>query len=180
MKSFKGKAPKGTRPLKINNPDEAGSTLIETVIALIIMLIAGLGVASIFLYTSRFNAGGNERAVAIALAQEQMEMKRAVPFKDLIMGETTETIVAGPTGATRSYTIVTTITNNNVLAEYWLENAKTKTLSPEIEQKEIRVRVTPVLISSRWSSGTVDLVTLRSPIEVGPHTEPNPTPKVGK
>lgn len=139
--------------------------MIETAVALLIMTIAGLGVASLFLYSTRYNTGGNERAVALALAQEQIEITRGTAFQNLTDGETTEAIEAGAEGARRRYQIITTITDNNILIT-----------SADVERKEVRIRVTPQAAGGGWASGTVELRTFRSLPKNGPNIEPNPTP----
>ncbi len=53
--------------------NEHGFTLIETAVAMMIMMIAGLGVLSLFTYSIDYNSGGNDRAVAISIAQQQIE-----------------------------------------------------------------------------------------------------------
>src|SRR5437762_968764 len=55
---------------------ELGFTLIETSIAMVIMMVAGLGVISLFTYSIGYNSGGNDRAVAISIAQQQIEQLR--------------------------------------------------------------------------------------------------------
>ena len=56
---------------------ELGFTLIETSIAMVIMMVAGLGVISLFTYSIGYNSGGNDRAVAISIA----EIDRAISAK---------------------------------------------------------------------------------------------------
>ena len=59
--------------LAARSSTEQGFTLIETTVAMLIMMIAGLGVVSLFVYSIGYNSGGNDRAVAISLAQQQVE-----------------------------------------------------------------------------------------------------------
>ncbi len=154
--------PNGTRPYrtrlcKQTSSNEKGFTLIETVVALVILMIASLGIASLFLFSTRYNTGANERAVAIALAQEQMEAIRGADFEDI----TTVKFPTIPATSSQPYQITTTITNNDIL-----------TASAGIEQKQIRVRVTPT-VGARWSAGWLELTTLRSSLKIGPNREDN-------
>ncbi len=57
-----------------------GFTLIEVVIALIIIMIALLGVFSVFTYAITYNAGNKARAQALAILQEEVERYRAAKF----------------------------------------------------------------------------------------------------
>ncbi|MEO6334897.1 MAG: prepilin-type N-terminal cleavage/methylation domain-containing protein [Pyrinomonadaceae bacterium] len=57
-----------------------GFTLIEAVIALIIIMIALLGVFSVFTYAITYNAGNKARAQALAILQQEVERYRAAKF----------------------------------------------------------------------------------------------------
>lgn len=102
---------------------QSGFTLLEAAIALVIIMVIGLGVASVFAYATQTNARADDRELAMALAQKRMEWLRTIPF-------TTQTrSVAfsfpngglGPTASTgvtetlenagRNYIVTTTITD---------------------------------------------------------------------
>ncbi len=59
---------------------ERGFTLLETAIALVIMMIITLGVASLFVYATKANMGADDREIAMAIAQKRMEWLRTIPF----------------------------------------------------------------------------------------------------
>jgi prepilin-type N-terminal cleavage/methylation domain-containing protein len=59
---------------------QAGFTLLETTIALLLMLIVALGSASLFSFSIYNNSGGSDRAVSLALAQQALETLRSAPF----------------------------------------------------------------------------------------------------
>jgi Tfp pilus assembly protein PilV len=59
---------------------ERGFTLLETAIALVIMMIITLGVASLFVYATKANMGADDRELAMAIAQKRMEWLRTIPF----------------------------------------------------------------------------------------------------
>jgi type II secretory pathway pseudopilin PulG len=50
---------------------ERGFTLLETAIALVIMMIITLGVASLFVYATKANMGADDREIAMAIAQKE-------------------------------------------------------------------------------------------------------------
>ena len=94
---------------------EAGFTLIETSIALVLMMIAALGAASLFSFSINYNAGASDRLVGLALAQQQLENIRGAHFNST----TTDTILAGGTSHQsglirngKSYKVTTTIDDN--------------------------------------------------------------------
>src|SRR2546423_10712509 len=84
-----------------------GFTIIETVVAMLIMLIAGLSATSLFVYSMRNNTLAGARLAALALAQQRMERLRNVPFDDasLDAGTINETLTV--TGSV--YTVQTTV-----------------------------------------------------------------------
>src|SRR5580765_5628437 len=100
---------------------ESGFTLLETAIALVIMMIITLGVASLFVYATKANMGADDRELAMATAQKRMEWLRTIPFttqtRDLAfsypdggLGATASTGVSETvTSAGRSYVITTII-----------------------------------------------------------------------
>ena len=110
-------------------PGERGFTLAETAIALLIMMIASVGVVSLFTYSIKYNAGAKDRELAMAVAQKRMEWLRGIPYDATTRGlaynyPSTASPASGGLAATaaggvtetttsagRSYTVVTTITN---------------------------------------------------------------------
>jgi type II secretory pathway pseudopilin PulG len=61
-------------------PAETGMTLIETTIALVIIMIALLGVVHSFTYAVTFNAGNAVRTESLALLQKEVETMRALKW----------------------------------------------------------------------------------------------------
>jgi len=59
---------------------ESGFTILETAIALVILMIIGLGIASLFLFATQANARADDRELSIAIAQKRMEWLRSIPF----------------------------------------------------------------------------------------------------
>jgi len=133
---------------------ERGFTLIETSIAMVIMMVAALGVASLFTYSIGYNSGGNDRAVAISVAQQQIEQLRSVPFTDPILDVTAATVLTPYTISNgRTYQVTRTVTgsNNNVGGNPTL--------------KTITIRVDPR--STGWAGFPVILRTIRSAASTG-------------
>ncbi len=136
---------------------EEGFTLIETCVALVVMMVVGLGAASLFFYAVGANSTARDRELSMAVAQQQMERLRNAEFLDL------DTVVAATGGANkteisagRGYTVVTTIAN---------------TIAGNESLKTITVQVTPLgdtpLAGITSVFGGVTMVTVRSSTGVG-------------
>lgn len=131
---------------------EIGFTLLETAIALIVMMIIGLAVSTLYVYAIKFNSGANDRLLALAIAQQRVERLRKTPFYDPVFNIdlTTETV----TNAGKSYTVVTAICSTS-------DCGGSSTL------KLITIRVTPLNASGQWSSTPITITTLRAAQAVG-------------
>jgi type II secretory pathway pseudopilin PulG len=137
---------------------EQGFTLIETSIALVVMMIVGLGAASLFFFAVNYNTGANDRQLAMGVAQQRMEWLRNIAFDsstrstayasgglaDTGAGGVVETFTNGG----RSYRVVTIITDLNS------DPSGNPTL------KKITIRVTPM--GDGADLGSVTLTTLRA------------------
>ena len=132
---------------------EAGFTILETVIALCIMLVVGFGAISLFLFSTNYNAGASDRARALAVAQETMEELRAKPFTDasLAAGTTTTTVTRGSNAEAdrRTFTVVKVVENDG-------------TTLPVNRQKKVTVTVTATGGGGRFNAGGVTLVMVRA------------------
>jgi prepilin-type N-terminal cleavage/methylation domain-containing protein len=142
-------------PLPERSRQEAGFTLLETTIALVVMLIAALGAASVFSYAINYNSGGSDRLVALAIAQEQLERIRSGQFNST----TTDTILNGGTlvqaGLVRNgkrYALTTTIDDNPATAAV--------DVIPTTSLKRITVAVGPENVSPGWSLNAGARITL--------------------
>lgn len=150
---------------------ENGFTLLETAISLVIMMIVGLGAASLFAYATRNNTGANDRELAVAIAQQRLEWLRNMSFSTATrnqlysypnggLGATgasgvVETTVAGG----RTYTVTTVIQ----------DTATVPAGEPDANQpivKTISITVTP---TGGTALGSVTLVTRRSTLVPGIH-----------
>src|SRR5688572_4383837 len=148
---------------------ERGFTLAETAIALLIMMIASVGIVSLFTYAIQYNAGAKDRELAMAVAQKRMEWLRGIPYDVTTRAvayhypdavNSTSGGLAATTGVTettesagRSYTVVTTIANFGGATD---ANSKIKTIT---------IQVTPD--GANTTLGQVTLVTQRSILLMG-------------
>src|SRR6185503_17549461 len=94
-------------PKSKNFEGQQGFTLMETSIAMVVMLVGALGIASLFVFSMQNNVGGGERALAMAVAQQQLEQIRSVSYEDntLNAGTVTSTVHS----AQRNYTVQRTV-----------------------------------------------------------------------
>ncbi len=141
-----------TSPKKKGSGDAQGFTLVETTIALVVMMIIGLGVASLFVYALKYNSGANDRLLSLAIAQQRMERLRKTPFSNTAFSaaSTTETVVS----AERSYRVVTTVCST-------ADCGGSNTL------KLIKVQVSPLGATGQWSSTPITMTSLRATPSVG-------------
>lgn len=127
---------------------QSGFTLVETCIALVVMMVGALGLSSLFVFSMQNNIGGAERALAMAVAQQQLERIRSVSYEDATLNVGTATSTAR--SAERNYTVETTV------ADETNSDGSAKRL------KRITIRVTPTAAGPDWIRTPVVLVSLRS------------------
>ena len=148
MISSKLKSRRGGNPAR-RNATESGFTLIETSIAMVLLMVAGLGVASLFTYSIRYNSGGEDRALAISIAQQQIEQLRSVPYTDAVLNVSAATVLSPNTVSNgRTYRVTKTVTGSNN------SPAGTPTL------KTITIRVDP--LRPGWAGFPVIVRTIRT------------------
>jgi Tfp pilus assembly protein PilV len=140
--------------------NQAGFTLLEAAIALVILMIIGLGIASLFTYAIQANSSADDRELAMAIAQKRMEWLRTIPF-------TTQTRhvaysypdggleVTSPTGvsetvtnAGRSYTVLTIIQNVSTVPA-----GNPDAGEPTV--KSIQISVTPLGAATNFETVTI-------------------------
>ena len=139
---------------EIQKNKEQGFTLVETAIAMVVMLIVSLSMSSLFVYSLHNNVGGNDRALAMAVAQRQLEQLRSVSFNDASLASGTTTLPTVTDGG-RSYALVRTITD---------ETNSDGTLK---RLKKITISVTPITGVKSWQRTPVVLASHRSSLATG-------------
>jgi len=131
-----------------NHSLETGFTLLETAIALVIMMIIGLGVASLFAYATQANGRADDRELAMTIAQKRLEWFRTIPFTTQarlvaysypnggLAATTTSGVEETVTNAGRSYQVVTIIQDTS-----FVPNGNPDAGAPTV--KTIQISVTP-------------------------------------
>ena len=143
------------RPKNETPNAQSGFSLVETTIALLVMMVGALACTSLFVFSLQNNVGGSERALAMAVAQQQLEQIRSVNYEDLTLNVGTSTSTVRSAG--RNYTVQKTV------AQETNSNGTSK------ELKRITIRVTPQAGGPNWLSTPVVLVSLRSTLNAGPY-----------
>lgn len=140
-------------PTPKTNHSEGGFTLVETSIAFVVMMVGALAMSSLFVFSVQNNVGGGERALAMAVAQQQLEQLRSVTYEDatLVAGTNTATVTNGG----RDYTVQRTV------ADLKNDDNTARNL------KQITIRVTPHSGGPNWLSTPVILVSYRSTLAAG-------------
>jgi Tfp pilus assembly protein PilV len=144
---------------------QAGFTLLEAAIALVILMVIGLGIASLFTYSIQANSRADDRELAMALAQKRMEWLRTIPFTTQtrslaysypnggLAATATTGVTENVTNAGRGYTVTTIIQDMNFVP-VGNPDAGAATL------KRIQVSVTPAVATTAFE--TVAVYTQRS------------------
>jgi Tfp pilus assembly protein PilV len=130
---------------------EQGFTLLETSIALCIMMVVTLATGSLFVYAINYNSGAADRSAALAIAQQRMERLRKASFNDALLAtaSTTETVL----NAGRPYVVETTI-------------CSTSDCGGSAALKLITIRVMPQG-ATQWANGPVFIMSQRATPFVG-------------
>ena len=137
----------------------AGFSLVECIMALLILMVIALTVVSVFDISFRNNTTARRRFGALLLAQQRLEDVRNTPFNDLAVGTVTETNAVSD-GVT--YRVVRTITDNDLI---------TTAAAPGPETRQITLTVSPA--DSPLPSDAVTLTTFRAVNRPGPNRKGN-------
>lgn len=143
---------------------QRGFTILEAAIALVVLMIIGLGIASLFTYAIQANSRADDRELAMAIAQKRMEWLRTIPFTTQTrtvaysypnggLAQTSVPVNETITEAGRSYVVTTIITDLSVVPA-GNPDAGAPTL------KRIQVSVTPLGAATAFE--TVQIATQRS------------------
>jgi prepilin-type N-terminal cleavage/methylation domain-containing protein len=140
-----------------NSGAQAGFSLIEVTIAMVIFLIAILGVFFSFTYAVNYNAGNNSRAQALAILQQKVEQLRSAKFTQT----TSDSAVAGGKHAVEPYT--TTDGNKFLIQVVVDDNPVTADVDTDVntKYKEIVVTVSLARPTPGWQTSVPATVVLR-------------------
>lgn len=152
-------------PGRDTGSQEAGFSLIEAAVAIVVIFIALIGVAWSITYAINYNAGNNNRAKTLAVLQQEVERLRSAKFSP----SATDSILNGcdllqscsesmVTSESFTFKIVKTVDNNPATAEI---DDETEVLSSATSFKEIRISATLANPSPGWQTAVPAEVVLR-------------------
>ena len=146
------------------HPQETGAqrgfTLLEAAIALVVLMVIGLGIASLFTYAIQANSRADDRELAMAIAQKRMEWLRTIPFTTQtrsvafsfpnggLAATSAEGVTENVTNAGRRYLVKTVITDLSTVPAG----------NPDAGQptlKRIQVSVTPAGATTAFETVTI-------------------------
>ena len=139
---------------------QRGFTVLEAAIALVILMIIGLGIASLFTYSIQANGKADDRELAMTIARKRMEWLRTIPFTTQTRsvayafpdGGLAATATAGVsetvTNAGRSYTVNTVISDLNFVPVGQPD-------AGACTRKRIQISVTPARATTNFETVTV-------------------------
>lgn len=78
--------------------DEAGFTLVEVLIAIVVLVFGLIAVTNLLLVAASNNTAANLGTAAAVAASQQMELLKATRFDALPLGTTTQTVMMPGTG----------------------------------------------------------------------------------
>jgi len=78
--------------------DEAGFTLVEVLIAIVVLVFGLIAVTNLLLVAASNNSAANLGTASAAAASQQMELVKATPYNALVLGTTTQRVVMAGTG----------------------------------------------------------------------------------
>lgn len=137
----------------IYSTGEHGFSIIETTIAMVIIMIVCMGAAKLFIFATNYNSGAEDKARAMAIGQREMERYRAVHFDDasLNVASSSKSVVAQG----RSFTVQTTI-------------CATSGCGGSASLKIITIAVQPMSAGQgSWTSSSVQLIAYRASTSIG-------------
>jgi prepilin-type N-terminal cleavage/methylation domain-containing protein len=138
---------------------QGGFTLIETCIAMVVMLVGALACSSLFVFSIQNNVGGSERALSMAVAQQQLEQIRSVTYDDTTLNTGTTSFNVATGGRTYSVQrVVASETNSDNTAK---------------GLKRITISVTPREAGPTWTRTPVVLTSYRSTLAAGTYLVTN-------
>lgn len=137
--------------------NQAGFSLMEVIIAMVILMIALMGVFYTFTYAVSYNSGNSQRSQALAILQQEIEMMRSAKFTPvlidqvLIGGEKTPKLVTAIDG--NIFLVQVVIDDDPFTSGIQIDNTKTL--------KEITVTVTSESPATLWQTSIPSKIVFR-------------------
>src|SRR5688572_5496764 len=140
---------------------ERGFSLVEIMIALVILLIAVMGVFAAFTYATIYNTGNSRRSQALSVLQQEVELLRSLKFNP--PPAVIDPALAGGVKATRTRTF-TDVDNFRYLVDVTVDDDPfTAGVQTDAARtiKEITLIVTPLGRNNTWETANRTQVIFR-------------------
>jgi prepilin-type N-terminal cleavage/methylation domain-containing protein len=141
---------------------ERGFSLIEVIIALVILMIAVMGVFAAFTYATVYNTGNSRRSQALSVLQAEVELLRSIKFNPLVAPAVIDPALAGGVKAPKT---VTAADNAVYLVDVTVDDDPF-TVGTQVDatkaMKEITLTVTPSGSNNTWVTANRTQVIFRS------------------
>ena len=129
-----------------NRRNDSGFSLIEVVIALVIFLVAILGVFAAFTFAVTFNSGNSKRSQALSILQKEVELMRSAKFTptsvDTSLAGGVQTARNVPSADGVSYRVEITVDDDPLTDGIQIDTVKTT--------KQVTIIVTPIASNGSW------------------------------
>jgi Tfp pilus assembly protein PilV len=120
---------------------------------MVVMMVGALACTSLFVFSIQNNVGGSERALSMAVAQQQLEQLRSVEYEDSTL-----------TDLVTNFSVTTGGRTYNVQREVVTEENPNNTSK---NLKRVTITVTPQAAGANWTRTPVVLVSYRSTLGAG-------------
>lgn len=137
--------------------NEGGFSLMEVIIALVILLVGLLGVFYTFTYAVGYNSGNSRRSQALQILQQEVEMLRCAKYTPVLIdqvlvgGEKTPKLITTQDG--NVFSVIVVIDDDPFTNGIQIDNTK--------PLKEITVTVANESLSTLWQNSVPSKVVFR-------------------
>jgi len=140
--------------------NESGFSLIEVIIALLILLVSVFGIFSTLTFATVYNRGNSQRSQALSVLQQEVELLRSKKFTPTILdpelsgGIKTARTVTSADGF--KYTVEVAVDDDPFTA-----NTPNPQINTAKTLKEITIKVTPQSVTGGWVTAVPTSVVFR-------------------
>ncbi len=138
---------------RVEEKADAGFSLVEVIIALVILMISVMGIFAVFAYATVYNTGNSMRSQALSVLQQEVERIRSAKFTPTITDNytpgTTDDGRRDLTGGTKAARTETALNGTTYTVQTIVDNdpftplIQNDAAVPNPKLKEITITVTP-------------------------------------
>jgi Tfp pilus assembly protein PilV len=163
LKTMKATEKLKTKGKQMRLKKEDGFSLVEMVIAILVMMVMMLGTLTVFTYAVQYNRGNNLRSQALTVLQQEAEIFRSSKFTPTV----TDSILMGGVKAAKtvnsadgtSFTVNVTVDNDPYTDG--VQTNETLSSGSKCTLKEIKISVTPRNGESAWMTAVKTEVSIQ-------------------